>query len=56
MAAAIGHLRHGEERPVHIDKTHVCFSLKDHQLKKVSLFYCASPQGKMLTHFLRNCM
>ena len=39
-------LRHGEERPIHINKHHVCFSLIDHQLKKMSLFYCVSPRGK----------
>ena len=39
-------LRHGEERPIHINKNHVCFSLINHQLKKCIIVYCASPRGK----------
>ena len=40
-------LRHGEERPIHINKNHVCFSLIiDHQLKKKYHCFIVPPLGK----------
>ena len=45
-------LRQDEERPIHINMNHVCFSLIEPQLrKKVSLFYCASPLTKSAYSF-----
>ena len=39
-------LRHGEERPIHIKKNHVCFSLIDHQVKKSIFVLLCLPSGK----------
>ena len=39
-------LRHGEERLIHINKNHVCFSLIDHQLKKSIIVLFCLPSGK----------
>ena len=47
-------LRHGEERPIYINKNHVCFSLIGHQLKRSIIVLLCLPLGKtLLTHFLR---
>ena len=39
-------LRHGEERTIHINKNHVCFSLINHQLKKCIIFFIVPPLGE----------